>query len=592
MERFKDTVKMDTMIGQTVDNYKIIEILGRGGMGVVFKAMDLNLEKIVALKMIDPFLARNDNFMKRFRTEAKALARLENSNIVNVYALRETDFGLFMVMEYVQAKTVSEWMREKGLFTVKETLNITKQILNAIGHAHKVGVIHRDIKPNNILLGEDGIVKVMDFGLAKVIQESGSQNTVTQTAAGTLYYMSPEQIKGLGNVDNRSDIYSIGMTVYEMIAGKTPFEKSESEFTIQKQIIEGKIPPPTKYSPSISKQLNKFIMKAIDKDPDKRYQDISLMMADLQQLESKETESEEEKTRILTNTVPVIDSNKGFGNKKIIYIASACLAVILVLVYIFFLAGGKKETTSAVNTQQINAEKTGNKVPGTAQTSSLALARLAVTSNPSGAEVFINNIKAGKTPLVRDSLSINGYAIAIKKSGFEDWSSSNFNVKAGNNNIDVNLTPVAVKANAYLNLNVVPSGNIFVDNSRIASNTSEVIRSSVAAGKHTVKFVSSLYGSKETTVDLDKKQVKSLTCYFRQQVNIQSLNTAGVAFWGSIYINGKNTGKTTPGDTLLAPGTYSISVKKTGYTTVEKDVVLNVSPTFELKTHSLVFHLK
>ncbi len=583
---------MDTMIGQTVDNYKIIEVLGRGGMGVVFKAMDLNLEKIVALKMIDPFLARNDNFMKRFRTEAKALARLENSNIVNVYALRETDFGLFMVMEYVQAKTVSEWMKEKSSFSVKETLDITKQILNAIGHAHKVGVIHRDIKPNNVLLCEDGTVKVMDFGLAKVIQESGSQNTVTQTAAGTLYYMSPEQIKGLGNVDNRSDIYSIGMTVYEMIAGKTPFEKSESEFTIQKQIIEGKIPPPTKYIPTISKQLNKFIMKAIDKDPDKRYQDISQMMADLQQLESKEIQSEEDKTRILTNTVPVIDSNKSLGNKKIIYIASAGLAVILVLVYIFFLAGGNKKTTAAVNTQQINAEKTGNKVPGTAQTSSLAMARLAVTSNPSGAEVFINNIKAGKTPLVRDSLSINGYAIAIKKSGFEDWSSRNFNVKAGNNNIDVNLTPVTVKANAYLNLNVVPSGNIFVDNSRIASHTSEVIRSSVAAGKHTVKFVSPLYGSKETMVDLDKKQVKSLTCYFRQQVNIQSLNTAGVAFWGSIYINGKNTGKTTPGDTLLGPGTYSISVKKTGYTTVEKDVVLNVSPTFELKTHSLVFHLK
>src|SRR5690606_15062396 len=133
--------------------------------GVVFKAMDLNLEKLVALKMIDPFLARDENFLKRFKTEAKALAKLENINIVSVYALRETEFGLFMVMEYVSAKTISEWIREKGRFNLSETKAISMQVLNAIGHAHKVGIIHRDIKPNNILLCEDGTVKVMDFGL-------------------------------------------------------------------------------------------------------------------------------------------------------------------------------------------------------------------------------------------------------------------------------------------------------------------------------------------------------------------------------------------------------------------------------------------
>src|SRR5690606_28352394 len=123
---------MDNLIGQVIDSYKIIEVLGRGGMGVVFKAMDLNLEKLVALKMIDPFLARDENFLKRFKTEAKALAKLENINIVSVYALRETEFGLFMVMEYVSAKTISEWIREKGRFNLSETKAISMQVLNAI----------------------------------------------------------------------------------------------------------------------------------------------------------------------------------------------------------------------------------------------------------------------------------------------------------------------------------------------------------------------------------------------------------------------------------------------------------------------------
>lgn len=582
---------MDSMIGQTVDNYKIIEVIGRGGMGVVFKAMDLNLEKIVALKMIDPFLARNENFMKRFRTEAKALARLENANIVNVYALRETDMGLFMVMEYVQAKTIAERMKEKGSFSVQDTVNITLQILNAIGHAHKAGIIHRDIKPNNILLGDDGVVKVMDFGLAKVIQDSASQNTVTQTAAGTLYYMSPEQIKGLGNVDNRSDIYSIGMTVYEMITGRTPFEKSESEFTIQKQIIEGKIPPPTKYNPSIPRALTKFVMKAIDKDPDKRFQDISGMLGDLQGLQIAETETDEEKTRIITGPVTEMKAEKGPSNRKIIYIAASGIAVLLVLFYVFFIGGHKPE--NKIDTiQQTNTIKNGTKANNIESTPALKPASLSVTSSPRDAEVLINNVAVGRTPFIKDSLEVKSYAIAIRKEGFQPWSNPDFRIKSGNNNINIDLSPIVSKTNAFFDLNVVPSGNIFIDNKKIASNTSDVIRSSVSAGKHTIRFTNSLFGSKEVSVSINARQNKTLTCYFRQEVNIQSLNPAGVAFWGSIYINGKNTGKTTPGDTLLGPGTYSITVKKMGYTTVEKNALLHITPAFEKKTHSLVFHLK
>ena len=238
---------MESLIGKTIDNYRILEVIGRGGMGVVLKAVDTSLEKIVALKMIDPFLAEDENFVRRFKTEAKALAKLENPNIVSVHALRETDKGLFMVMEYVDAKPLSKHLADNGPLSIKDIIAVSKQLLNAIGHAHEFGIIHRDIKPSNILLCYDGKIKVTDFGLAKVIQQKDAASTVTQARAGTLYYMSPEQVKGLKNVDTRSDIYSLGMTIYEMTAGRVPFEKTDSDFTIQKQIVEGELPSPVKF---------------------------------------------------------------------------------------------------------------------------------------------------------------------------------------------------------------------------------------------------------------------------------------------------------------------------------------------------------
>ena len=580
---------MDTMLGQIIDNYKIIEVIGRGGMGVVYKATDLNLEKTVALKMIDPFYARDENFLRRFRTEAIALAKLENKNIVGVYALRETDNGLFMVMEYVQAKTVSDWLKEKGAFQIDEALKIIRQLLNAINHAHNVGVIHRDIKPNNILLCEDGTVKVMDFGLAKLIQEHGEQSTVTQTA-GTLFYMSPEQIKG-SKIDNRSDIYSIGMTIYEMLTGRIPFERGSGDFNIQKQIIEGKIVPPDNYNSGLPKPLVKFIMKAIDKNPEKRFRNITEMLSELYQFETNE-KSSEDKTKIILNTTPVFN---GYGrNKKWLIFASAALFIILISsIYLFLIKPSDKEK---VNTTDLNPKgiQTIPPVNNQNKSNNIKIASLSIDSSPVGAVVLIDNRTVGKTPFFKDSLTIKNYSIALKKPGYKDWYEADYHITFGDNSILANLIPAeaVIKTNSILVLNAVPSADIFIDKNKIASGTNEIIRSSVSAGQHKIKFASSEFGTSELTVNLDNEQTKSITCFFRQQINIQSLNVKGDAFWGTIYINDVNTGKTTPGDTLLGPGTYRITVKKTGYKTVEEDAVLNITPSFELKTRSLVFHLK
>ena len=575
---------MDTIIGQVVDNYKIIEVIGRGGMGVVFKALDLNLEKTVALKMIDPFLARDENFLKRFKTEAKALAKLDNHNIVNVYALRETEFGLFMVMEYVQAKTISEWLSEKGRFSIKETVDIAKQILNAIAHAHKIGVIHRDIKPNNILLGENGEVKVMDFGLAKVVQEHGSQSTVTYAAAGTLYYMSPEQIKGLKHVDNRSDIYSIGMTIYEMLAGRTPFEKSESEFAIQKQIIDGKIPSLLKYNPVIPKDLVKFILKAIDKDADKRFKDISQMQGALSDIMHQETDdvtkviSRYEKT--LNNDNKNIDSGK--KNKKLLVAASVIiLAAVFFFSYMMFFQTDDGEEGAVVND-----------IKGKEVINEFRFAKLNIESNPNGAEVILNDKILGRTPLLLDSLEIKSYSIALRLDGYEEWSSLNYQLSEGNNSINESLKQVPVAANSTLSLSMDVQGNIYINGKRYSVSANQVLTKKVDAGKHKIKFVNEKNLNEEMIVDLKEKQNRNITCYFKQQVNILSLNETGDSFWGNIFVNGNNTGIPTPGNITLEAGTHRVTVKKTGYTTVENEITVKIDPSLKEESRSLVFHLR
>ncbi len=575
---------METIVGQVVDNYKIIEVIGRGGMGVVFKALDLNLEKTVALKMIDPFLARDENFLKRFKTEAKALAKLDNRNIVNVYALRETEFGLFMVMEYVSAITISEWLKEKGKFSVKETLDITAQLLNAIGHAHTIGVIHRDIKPNNILLSEDGTVKVMDFGLAKVAQDHGTQATVTYAAAGTLYYMSPEQIKGLKNVDKRSDIYSIGMTIYEMLAGRTPFEKSESEFTIQKQIVEGEIPSPLKYNPVIPKELVKFITKSIDKDPGKRFQDVSEMQKELSGMNFT---PDDDVTRVISryDEGTKVENNKstdGNKNKKMFAgIATAGIIIILLFTYMMFFQGNDEEPHDP-------KKKNDNK-----ELTEIKKAKLNITSVPAGATVLLDSKVYGKTPLVLDSVEIKDYAVVLKLAGYEDWSNSSFKVFEGDNSINQNLSKIVEEANGTVTLTMDVPGKIYLDGRAYNVESNQAFSKNLNTGSYKIRFTSNRDVSKQVAVDLRANTNKRINCFFKRQLNIQSLNEAGDSFWGNIYVDGENTEIPTPGSITLEAGTHKITVKKTGYSTVEGEKSITINPSLkEEDPLNLVFHLK
>src|SRR5690606_2970200 len=207
------------LIGQTVDTYEIVEILGRGGMGVVYRAVDTSLDRGVALKMLHGHLVEDERFLLRFVAEANALGRLQHPNIVNVYALRHVEPYLFLVMEYVDGGSLHELLERRGALPWTEALPIMRQALRGIAYAHGQGILHRDVKPSNLLLSRYGEVKLADLGLAR-IQETADQLGLTRTGftGGTLHYMPPEQLEGLRHVDARGDLYALGMTFYKMLA--------------------------------------------------------------------------------------------------------------------------------------------------------------------------------------------------------------------------------------------------------------------------------------------------------------------------------------------------------------------------------------
>ncbi|PEN07942.1 hypothetical protein CRI93_05720 [Longimonas halophila] len=276
----------DDAIGQVVDGYRIESVLGRGGMGVVYKAEDVALSRPVAIKRVNPSQANRDMFLHRFRAEARALARIDSPHIVSVYALRDTDLGLLIVMEYVNGGTLEDRL-ESGPMPLEEALPLFKQMLQAFGDAHKAGVIHRDIKPQNIMLTQDSMVKVTDFGIAKMrTQDTGK--TMTQGGqGGTLKYMSPEQISDIEAVDDTSDIYALGMVAYQMLVGTLPFNDTETDFDIMRKVVEGKLPSPAEYRADLPAPLVELITTATAQKQGDRYQSTDAMMAVVEAFEQE-----------------------------------------------------------------------------------------------------------------------------------------------------------------------------------------------------------------------------------------------------------------------------------------------------------------
>jgi len=265
------TVSMDTPTfepGSTIGSYLVVSKLGEGGMGMVYKAHDTTLDRTVALKVLSPHLFRNLEFLQRFRVEAQAQARLNGPNIVTLHSMFEIPGSLVLVMEHVEGHTLDQRLHNEGRLSVATTVWVFEQALLGVERAHRMGIVHRDLKPSNIFITNTHEIKLMDFGVAKILDSK--ESTQAGSMIGTLMYISPEQITG-HDADFRSDIYTLGITLYQAVTGVLPFEKKTDYEYMNAHLHEQPLPP-TALQPAIPQELEDIILKAMDKNPDKRFQ--------------------------------------------------------------------------------------------------------------------------------------------------------------------------------------------------------------------------------------------------------------------------------------------------------------------------------
>ncbi|WP_261132754.1 Stk1 family PASTA domain-containing Ser/Thr kinase [Bacillus sp. Marseille-Q3570] len=328
------------MIGRRIsDRYRIIEVIGDGGMAVVYKAEDLILDRIVAVKVLRSEYSTDEDFIRRFRREAESATSLNHPNVVNILDVGEEEQIYFIVMEYVQGKTLKQIIREQGPLSPERSVEIMKQISSAIAHAHEHHIVHRDIKPHNILIDEDGNAKVTDFGIA--LAATSATITHTNSVLGSVHYFSPEQARG-GIANNKSDIYSMGVVLYEMVTGRLPFS-GESAVSVALKHLQDQFPEPKFINPDIPQSVENIILKALAKDPNERFDNVQAMEEDLDTALDPERlnepkhsiDEDEEATKVLTpignmteqmKTAPVppvsntekekSDPNKGKKKKK------------------------------------------------------------------------------------------------------------------------------------------------------------------------------------------------------------------------------------------------------------------------------------
>ena len=389
---------MSTMIGQTISHFQIVKKLGQGGMGVVYLADDLVLGRKAAVKILSADYSDNPDFRARFRREAQTGAALNHPNIVTIYEVGEFEQGAFIAMEYVDGESLAVLIAREQLY-FKKALEITIRICQGLQRAHQAGIIHRDIKPGNIMLDREGQVKILDFGLAKLLGDTGL--TKKSMIMGTPHYMSPEQTKG-ETLDYRTDIFSLGVVLYELLTQKLPFQ-GDSGPAVSYAIVHKNAQPISDYTSETSPGLEKIVEKALQKDPGLRYRRIDEMLSDLDSESGMHTAPAEtelliEKTRAteIIKPEPPPKEKPSLRRKSVLMISSALILVVAILSILLFpqLRGLFQAQDSA------------------------SIGTISILTIPEGAEVFEGGNSIGITPISNRSIEAGLLSLRLEKPDF------------------------------------------------------------------------------------------------------------------------------------------------------------------------------
>ncbi len=353
-----------------VNNYELLEQLGQGGMGVVYKARHINFDEIVAIKRLWEQFSNDQTVLNLFRNEGKILRKLHHKNIVQVSDLFEYEGSHFIVMEYIEGRTLSEIIKsETGPIRRERAINLFKQMLEGVAYIHNQPetIIHRDIKPLNLLVTEDDIVKITDFGIAKVLDAGQNASTVVK---GTPVYMSPEQILNPKSVDIRTDVYSLGMTFYEMLCGKTPYsgDTTTTPTAVYAAIMNDEVPSPTHFYPEISDELSAFVMKAIHKDRSQRFANANEMLDELERLQRSGATTIQESSfqkvvptqatkslESIDESAPTTVIDNSIKKSNILWFWGIGFAIIVGLALLIIISGGKKASSPTTETVKVDA---------------------------------------------------------------------------------------------------------------------------------------------------------------------------------------------------------------------------------------------
>ncbi len=498
-------------------------------MGIVYKAWDLDLDRPVALKMMNPELAQDETFLQRFRAEAKALAQLEHSNIVTVFGFERTEAGLFIVMQYVEGETLAEKIRGRGPLAPGAALPIFKQVLTALAHAHQVGVIHRDIKPGNVMITPQGVVKVMDFGVAK--SRHGIDLTQSRDLLGTLPYLPPEQVQGLAKADKLGDIYAAGMTFYEILTARLPFNKHESLYTLAKVIVEEEFPRPDFYNPATPQTLSAVVMKTIAKAPQERYQTAEEVLEACARLESSALFAAPQRAR--TRRAP--------QNRRLI--ASVALLLVLAVFFLLRMISTDRVASNFSSSSLSRSDSAG----GVDMKSDTAIA--------SGQNIE----EARETPPPQPETGAPTQASPLAEVLNDRARTSEANARQSQ------TTQPFIAATGKLKIMLQPSGTLSLDGASPVALSGSPYEINLPAKIYKIKLESPGLGFWEETIALTADQTHTITIDFNQSVTFA---VASGETWAHVFVDGKPYGQETPCTVTLRPGTHTLELRREGFEAV------------------------